>query len=85
MPMATGCTCRLLLATFIEHAAQQRVTPLEWSRFAVQHYGDERMEQARRQCVRILQQVKGRNVLPKADVELLHSIAAELRASEENK
>jgi hypothetical protein len=46
---------RSLLATFIEYAARDCVTPLEWSRFIVNHYGDEVMEAARVDCVRILQ------------------------------
>ena len=70
---------RSLLATFIEYAATRRVTPSEWQRFAVQHYADERMEEARRQCVRTLQRVTRREV-SKADVERLYSIAAALRA-----
>jgi len=73
---------RSLLATFIEYAVTQRVTVLEWHRFAVNHYHDERMEEARRECVRVLQRSKGREV-PKADVEHLYSIAAALRAGEE--
>ena len=72
---------RSLLATFIEYAATRRVTPSEWQRFAVQHYGDEQTEGARRECVRIIQRVMGREV-PKADLERLYSIAAALRASE---
>jgi hypothetical protein len=75
---------RSLLATFIEYAATQRVTLLEWHRFAVNHYHDERMEEARRECVRILQRAK-RGEVPKAEVERLYSIAAALRASEGRK
>jgi hypothetical protein len=75
---------RSLLATFIEYAATQRVTLLEWHRFAVNHYHDERMEEARRKCVRILQRAK-RGEVPKADVERLYSIARALRASEGKK
>jgi hypothetical protein len=72
---------RSLLATFIEYAARGCVTPLEWSRFGVQHYADERMEDARRECVRILRDAEYRKV-SKADLDLLYSIAEELRASE---
>ena len=39
-----NCLTRSLLATFIEYAARDCVTPLEWSRFIVNHYGDEVME-----------------------------------------
>ena len=42
---------RSLLATFIEYAARDCVTPLECSRFMVNHYGDEAMEVARVGCV----------------------------------
>ena len=70
-------TTRTLLASFIENAAKDCVTPLEWDRFAVAHYGDEKMETARRHCVRILRE----RPVPKEDLELLYSIAADLRAS----
>jgi hypothetical protein len=60
---------RSLLAMFIKYAATQRVTPLEWNRFAVNHYRDERMEGKRGE-------------VPKADMDRLYSIAASLRASE---
>ena len=75
---------RSLLATFIEYAATRRVTLLEWHRFAVNHYHDERMEDARRECVRIIRRVT-RGEVPKADVERLYSLAAALRASEGKK
>jgi hypothetical protein len=61
---------RPLLATFFEYAATQRVTLLEWHRFAVNHYHDERMEEARRECVRIIQRAK-RGEVPRVDVERL--------------
>jgi len=73
-----------LLAKFIEYAAKGCVTPIEWSRFAINHYHDEAMEQARRQCVRVLGIVgKGdhRNV-PKPDLDRLMSLARDLRAGE---
>jgi hypothetical protein len=35
---------RTLLASFMENAAKDCVTPLERERFAVPHYGDEKME-----------------------------------------
>ena len=72
---------RSRLATFIEYAARGCVTPLEWSRFGLQHYSDERMENARRECVRILLDADYRKV-SKTDLDLLYSIADELRASE---
>jgi len=34
------------LATFIEYAATDRVTAIEWHRFAIRHYRDEHMENA---------------------------------------
>jgi len=46
-------------------------------------HGDEPMEEARRECVRIIQATRGE--VPKADVERLYSIAAALRASEGKK
>jgi hypothetical protein len=71
---------RLLLATFIEYAARGCVTPSEWFRFAVQHYQDERMEEARSECVRILGGADSRKV-PRSELDRLYSIADDLRAS----
>jgi hypothetical protein len=68
---------RSLLASFIEYAAKNCVTPVEWSRFAVAHYGDEKMEAARRDCVRILQ----KHPVAREDLDFLYSIAADLRDS----
>ena len=68
---------RSLLASFIEYAAKNCVTPLEWNRFAVAHYRDDKMEEARRHCVRIL---RGSPVA-KEDLDFLYSIAADLRGN----
>jgi hypothetical protein len=68
---------RSLLASFIENAAKDCITPLEWDRFAVAHYEDEKMEAARRHCVRILRE----RPVPKEGLDLLYSIAADLRGS----
>jgi hypothetical protein len=70
-----------LLATFIEYAARDCVTPLEWSRFMVNHYGDEAMEAARVGCVRILQSAP-RGGLASAEVDRLYAIADALRAAD---
>jgi hypothetical protein len=70
-----------LLATFIEYAATDRVTAIEWHRFVVQHYQDEHMENARRECARILGGPRKRPI-PKAELERLYSIADGLRTSE---
>jgi hypothetical protein len=72
-----GQVTRSLLASFIENAAKDCVTPLEWNRFAVAHYGNEKIEAARRHCVRILRN----RPIPKEDRAFLYSIAADLRAS----
>jgi len=72
---------RSLLASFIEYAAKGCVTHLEWFRFVVQHYQDERMEKARRECARILGSKDYRRVA-RSDLDLLQSIADDLRASE---
>jgi hypothetical protein len=79
-PMETPIT-RSLLATFIEYAATDRVTAVEWDRFAVRHYQDEHMENARRECVRILSGPR-KQPIPKTELERLYSIADDLRASE---
>ena len=75
---------RSLLATFIEYAAIGRVTLSERHRFAVQHYGDQRMEEARRECVRILRPVT-RGKCPRLTWNAPYAIAAALRASEGKK
>jgi hypothetical protein len=75
---------RSLLATFIEYAARGRVTPIEWSRFIIAHYGDNRMETARRDCARLLGGSQHRSV-PKSDLDFLDSVAQELRASDDSK
>ncbi|MGZ5823119.1 MAG: hypothetical protein ACXWJ2_04170 [Hyphomicrobium sp.] len=72
---------RSLLATFIEYTARDCVTPIEWSRFMVNHYGDEAMEAARVGCVRILQNVAPGKVTS-ADKDRLYAIADELRAAD---
>jgi hypothetical protein len=72
---------RSLLATFIEYAARYCVTPLEWSRFIVNHYGDEVMEAARVDCVRILTSPP-RGKLASADLDRLYAIADKLRAAD---
>jgi len=69
-----------LLATFIEYAATNPVTAIEWHRFAVNHYRDERMENARRECVRLIISSKGQ--LSKFERDRLHSIADSLRTRE---
>jgi hypothetical protein len=71
---------RSLLATFIEYAARGCVTPIEWSRFMINHYKDERMEAARVNCVRILSAAPGKIAI--ADIDRLYEIAQGLRASE---
>ncbi len=69
-----------LLASFIEYAASNRVTDIEWDRFVVQHYQDEQMENARRECARILAGRK--RPIAKTELERLYSIADGLRANE---
>ena len=72
---------RSLLATFIEYAARGCVTPIEWSRFMVTHYKDERMEAARVDCVRILSAAHGKLAI--AEIDRLYDIAQDLRASDQ--
>jgi hypothetical protein len=71
---------RSLLATFIEYAARGCVTPIEWSRFMINHYKDERMEEARVDCVRILSAARGKIAI--ADIDRLYDIARDLRDSD---
>jgi len=73
---------RSLLAAVIEYAARGGVTPIEWSRFIVNPYSDEVMEAARVDCVRILQSARPGKVAT-ADLDRLHDIARDLRASDE--
>ena len=72
---------RSLLATFIEYAATDRVTLVEWDRFACNHYKDEVMENARRECVRIVMETgegRGKKV-PKSSRDRMFAIAQTLR------
>ena len=69
---------RSLLATFIGYAARDCVTPIEWSRFMITHYKDERIEAARADCVRILQSALPGKIA-KPDLNRLYDIARELR------
>ena len=78
---------RPLLATFIEYAATGRVTGVEWHRFAINHCGDEMMEAARREGVRVLHDAKpsGRYRLPQisgSDRDYLFSVAQLLRENQ---
>jgi hypothetical protein len=76
---------RSLLASFIEYAAKGCVTDIEWNRFAVNHYPDAQMEEARRECVRVLA-IEGKGdyrQVPRADLDRLYSIATDLRGSAE--
>ena len=70
---------RQLLATFIEYAARGCVTPIEWQRFMVAHYADPWMEEARRECVRVLQGAD-RTVMSEQRDSLL-SLADRLRSA----
>ncbi|MFZ1991902.1 MAG: hypothetical protein WAW96_19265 [Alphaproteobacteria bacterium] len=72
---------RSLLATFIEYAARGCVTPIEWSRFMINHYKDERMEEARCDCVRILSAAHGK--IANTDLDPLYDIARDLRAGDD--
>jgi len=72
---------RSLLATFIEYAARDCITPIEWSRFMITHYKDERMEAARCDCVRILQSAPP-GKLASADIDRLYDVARDLRESD---
>jgi hypothetical protein len=75
---------RSLLATFIEYAATDRGAAVEWDRFVVQPYQDEQMENARRECVRILGGPRKRPT-PRTEGERLYSIADDLgRAKRSN-
>jgi hypothetical protein len=72
---------RSLLATFIEYAATDKVTLIEWHRFAVNHYHDEMMEKARVQCVRILARMAHDPISP-ADRDFLFALADDLRKNQ---
>jgi len=69
---------RKLLATFIEYAAKGCATSIEWQRFIVAHYADPQMEEARRECARVLQG-PGRAVTSE-QLGLLRSLADHLRS-----
>lgn len=70
---------RKLLATFIEYAASGKVTTIEGQRFAVAHYVDPLMEEARRESVRILFGSRGR-AMPRDQRDALLTWADRLRS-----
>ena len=72
---------RKLLATFIEYAAKGCVTPIEWQRFIIAHYADAQMEEARRECVRILHGPQGASGATVQDLDRLRSLADGLRSA----
>ena len=69
---------RKLLATFIEYAARGCVISIEWQRFIVAHYADPRMEEARRDCARVLQGPG--SAVTNEQLASLHSLADRLRS-----
>jgi hypothetical protein len=66
-----------LLASFIEYAVENKVTDLENKRFLVNHYSDELMEIARRECSRYLSGYSG--VDDAEAKEKLYKIVCKLR------
>ena len=68
-----------LLASFIEYAVKGCVTPIEWQRFIVARYVDPRMEEARRECVRLVQGPWGS--ANGEQLDLLLSLADRLRSA----
>ena len=71
---------RKLLASFIEYAVESKVTVLESERFLVNHYSDELMEMARKECSRYL---SGYSETEETEVkEMLYKIAGKLRETE---
>lgn len=74
---------RHLLATFIGRAVTGRLEEREWSRFAVNHYHDEKMEEARRECVRLIGVKADGDVhrLEKNEIDRLTFLANDLRGA----
>jgi hypothetical protein len=74
---------RLLLASFILRAIDDRLEEHEWSRFAVNHYRDKGMEDARVECVRLIAVKANGNVrhLDRADRDHLKLMAQALSSS----
>ena len=70
---------RKILASFIEYVANSVIKNSEWERFAVNHYSDEIMETARRECVRICLEKKDPKGLSLEEKDKLYKIARELR------
>lgn len=70
-----------LLASFIEYAVANKVSTLEWNRFIVNHYHDPKMEQARRECARILGGHTEDEVVTKEHETYLYGLANELRGA----
>lgn len=72
---------KTLLASFLEYAANGVVTMAEWRRFAINHYEDSMMEDARAECVRILCANPDPQTLLAEDRQRLHHLARGLRES----
>ena len=74
---------RSLLASFIERAVTGHLEENEWSDFAVNHYHDEKMENARRECVRIFSAKTNDDIprLEKTEIDRLNFLASDLRSS----
>jgi hypothetical protein len=62
--------------------SQLQTRRLEWSRFGVQHYADQQMEDARRECVGILLDADQCKV-SKADLDLLSQINCEQASTDD--
>ena len=73
-----------LLAKFIEYAATDRVTTQEWNRFAVTHYQDEQLEQARSECVRLILERDNTNPMSPEAVSRLLELADSLRKARQS-
>ncbi len=72
---------RRLLASFIEYAAEGKVSAIEWNRFMINHYSDDLMERARIECVRFCAGYSESIVREKK--EYLYQMARELRETPE--
>lgn len=70
-----------LLASFIEYAAENKVTSKEWNRFVLQHYLDSKLEKARSECARLLCGYGETPPNSRETKSILYKIARELRES----
>jgi len=73
---------RSMFASFIERAVACKLEPDEWHTYALNHFSDEELEDARRQCVSCFTKDADVRILAKDDIDMLNSLAQKLHAAD---